>query len=275
MAVKTYNPTTPSRRTMSTLSFAEITASTPEKSLVVKMTKKAGRNSQGRVTCRHKGGGHKQSYRLMDFLRDKDGIPARVASIEYDPNRTANIALLFYKDGEKRYIVAPDGLKVNDLIESGPQADVKIGNSLPLRNIPVGTTVHCVELRPKGGARIAKSAGTAVQVIARDGNYVHLRMPSTEVRKVHCDCRATIGTVGNGDHSNVCIGKAGRTRWLGVRPTVRGVVMNPVDHPMGGGEGRSSGGRHPCTPWGKPTKGYKTRRPKKDTDRLIVTRRKK
>ncbi|MBN1868251.1 50S ribosomal protein L2 [Candidatus Sumerlaeota bacterium] len=274
MAIKTYKPTTPSRRTMTTLGFEEISRTTPEKSLLEKKTRGSGRNSQGRITCRHQGGGHKRRYRLIDFKRDKDGIAARVASIEYDPNRTANIALLHYADGEKRYIVAPIGLKVGDTVESGPQADVKVGNAMALRMVPLGTMVHCVELRPRGGAKIAKSAGVGAQVIAKDEKYAHLRMPSSEVRRVSCECRATIGVVGNSDHANISIGKAGRSRWLGIRPTVRGVVMNPVDHPMGGGEGRSSGGRHPCTPWGKPTKGLKTRK-SKPSDRFIVTRRKK
>ena len=242
---------------------------------MAKLSKKAGRNAQGRITCRHKGGGHKRRYRVIDFKRNKDGVPARVASIEYDPNRTANIALLHYADGEKRYIVAPEGLKVDSVVESGPQADVRLGNALPLRNIPLGTTVHCIELRAKGGAKIAKSAGSSAQVLAKDGTYVHLRMPSSEVRRVHCECRATVGVVGNSDHANVRLGKAGRRRWLGVRPTVRGVAMNPVDHPMGGGEGRSSGGRHPCSPWGKPTKGHKTRSARKASDQFIVTRRRK
>jgi large subunit ribosomal protein L2 len=275
MSIKTYRPTTPSRRGMSTLGFDEITSTSPEKPLLRKIFKHAGRNSQGRITCRHKGGGHKRRYREIDFRRNKDGIAGRVASIQYDPNRTANIALLFYADGEKRYIIAPEGLQVNDMLQSGPAADVKLGNCLPLKGIPLGTTVHCIELRAKGGAKMAKSAGSSAQVLAKEGDYVHLRLPSSEVRRVHCECRATIGVVGNLDHSNIRIGKAGRTRWLGIRPTVRGVVMNPVDHPMGGGEGRSSGGRHPCTPWGKPTKGHKTRRAKKASSKFIVTRRKK
>ena len=260
---------------MSTIGFEEITRTTPEKSLVRKLHKKAGRNAGGRITCRHKGGGHKRRYRVIDFRRDKDGVPARVASIEYDPNRTANIALLYYADGEKRYIVAPEGLKVDDVLESGSAADVKVGNTLPLKDIPLGTTVHCIELRAKGGAKIAKSAGASAQVLAKDSTYVHLRMPSSEVRRVHQECRATIGVVGNSDHSNTKIGKAGRNRWLGIRPTVRGVAMNPVDHPMGGGEGRSSGGRNPCTPWGKPTKGKKTRKSGKASSQFIVARRKK
>jgi large subunit ribosomal protein L2 len=274
MSIKTFKPTSPSRRQMSTLGFDEITCSTPEKSLLAKMTSKGGRDSQGHISVRHQGGGHKRRYRVIDFRRNKDGIMARVASIEYDPNRTANIALLHYVDGDKCYIVAPQGLKVDDKISNGETADIRVGNALPLRAIPVGTTVHCVELRPKGGAKMAKSAGTSVQILAKEGKYVHLRLPSGEVRLVLNECRATIGVVGNSDHSNVNIGKAGRTRWKGVRPTVRGVVMNPIDHPMGGGEGRSSGGRHPCTPWGKPTRGYKTRKHKKASSQYIVTRRK-
>ncbi|HBF32979.1 TPA: 50S ribosomal protein L2 [Candidatus Sumerlaeota bacterium] len=275
MAIKSYKPTTPSRRSMTTLGFEEITCTSPERSLIAKKNSSGGRNSYGRITCRHKGGGHKQRYRIIDFRRDKDGIPATVATIEYDPNRTANIALLHYADGEKRYIISPEGLKVGDKLESGPTADVRVGNTLPLRNIPLGTQVHCIELRPKGGACIAKSAGNGAQVLAKDSEYIHLRLPSGEVRKVHAECRATIGIVGNKDHFNVTIGKAGRTRWLGIRPTVRGVVMNPVDHPMGGGEGRTSGGRHPCTPWGKPTKGYKTRKKSKQSTQYIVSRRNK
>jgi len=274
MSIKTYKPTTPSRRVMTTLGFDEITRGTPEKSLLEKKTSTGGRNAHGHITCRHKGGGHKQRYRIIDFRRDKDGIPAKVASIEYDPNRTANIALLYYADGEKRYIIAPQGLKVGDQVVSGVEADVKAGNSMPLRSVPLGTTVHCIELRAGQGAKIAKSAGMSAQVLAKDGEYVHLRLPSSEVRKVHEACRATIGVVGNSDHANISIGKAGRSRWLGIRPTVRGVVMNPVDHPMGGGEGRSSGGRHPCSPWGQKSKGLKTRTGKKASSRLIVTRRK-
>jgi large subunit ribosomal protein L2 len=275
MTIKSYKPTSPSRRSMTTLGFEEITSTTPEKSLLASRFQHAGRNCHGRITCRHKGGGHKRRLRIVDFRRDKDGIPARVASIEYDPGRTANIALLHYADGEKRYIVAPVGLKVDDKLDSGPKADVRVGNALPLRNIPLGTQVHCVELRIGGGASMAKSAGASAQILAKDGDYVHLRLPSTEVRRVHCECRATVGVVGNTDHANVSIGKAGRSRWLGIRPTVRGVVMNPIDHPMGGGEGRSSGGRHPTTPWGKPTKGFKTRKKSKPSSQYIVSRRKK
>jgi large subunit ribosomal protein L2 len=275
MTIKTFKPTSPSRRFMTVLGFEEISKVEPEKTLVKKLSKPAGHDARGHITSRFKGGGHKRRYRVVDYRREKDGIPARVATIEYDPNRTANIALLHYADGEKRYIIAPLGLKVGDALMSGPAADVKVGNALPLRAIPVGTKIHCVEMRPKGGAKLAKSAGTSIQVIGKDGNYAQLRLPSSEVRAVHLDCRAVIGEVGNTDHGNVHIGKAGRSRWLGKRPHNRGVVMNPVDHPMGGGEGRTSGGRQPTTPWGKVTKGLKTRKPKQASDRFIITRRKK
>ena len=275
MSIKTYKPTSPSRRTMTTLGFEELTRSTPEKGLLAKKTSKGGRNNNGRITCRHKGVGHKRRYRVVDFRRDKDGIPGKVAHIEYDPNRSANVALIHYADGEKRYIIAPEGLRPGAQVESGERVDVQIGNTMRLKNIPLGTLVHCIEMRPKGGACAAKSAGSSAQILAKDGDYVHLRMPSSEVRRVHFNCRATIGVVGNSDHASVSLGKAGRRRWLGVRATVRGVAMNPVDHPMGGGEGRTSGGRNPCTPWGKPTKGYKTRKKKKASTKLIVTRRKK
>lgn len=273
MGIRKYKPTTPGRRGASVADFAEITRSTPEKSLLRPLTKTGGRNNTGRITTRHKGGGHKRQYRIIDFKRwDKDGVPARVAHIEYDPNRTARIALLHFADGEKRYIVAPKGLKQGDTVECGPKADIKPGNNLPLRNIPVGTTVHCVELRPLGGAKIGRSAGVSVQLVAREGKYAQLRMPSGEIRNVDSRCRATVGEVGNAEQSNINWGKAGRMRWKGVRPTVRGVVMNPVDHPHGGGEGRTSGGRHPVSPWGKPE--GRTRRPKKASDKLIVRRRK-
>jgi len=275
MAVKSFKPTTASRRSMTVVGFEEITRKRPEKSLLGKLPRRMGHDAGGRITCRYHGGGHKRRYRIIDFRRDKDAVPARVATIEYDPNRTANIALLHYADGDKRYIIAPNGLKVGDTLYSGAGADVKVGNALPLRVIPVGTTIHCVELRPKGGAKIAKSAGASVQLVAKDGDYAQLRLPSSEVRKVHCECRAVVGEVGNADHGNVHIGKAGRSRWLGIRPHVRGVVKNPVDHPMGGGEGRSSGGRHPCSPWGQLAKGLKTRKPKSASDRFIVARRKK
>lgn len=273
MGIRKYKPTTPGRRGASVADFAEITRTTPEKSLVRPLKKTGGRNNQGRITTRHKGGGHKRQYRIIDFRRwDKDGVPAKVAHIEYDPNRTARIALLNFADGEKRYIVAPRGVAQGDVIETGPNADIKPGNNLPLRNIPLGTTVHNVELRPLGGAKIARSAGVSVQLVAREGKYAQLRMPSGEIRNVDVRCRATVGEVGNADHANISWGKAGRMRWKGVRPTVRGVVMNPVDHPHGGGEGKTSGGRHPVSPWGQ--KEGRTRRPNKASDKLIVRRRK-
>ena len=273
MGIRKYKPTTPGRRGASVADFAEITRSTPEKSLLRPLHKTGGRNNTGRITTRHRGGGHKRQYRLIDFRRwDKDGVPAKVAHIEYDPNRTARIALLHYADGEKRYIVAPKDLTQGTAVESGPHADIKPGNNLPLRNIPVGTTVYCVELRPLGGAKIGRSAGASVQLVAREGKYAQLRMPSGEIRNVDARCRASVGEVGNAEQSNISWGKAGRMRWKGVRPTVRGVVMNPVDHPHGGGEGKTSGGRHPVSPWGKPE--GRTRRPKKASDKLIVRRRK-
>jgi ribosomal protein L2 len=273
MGIRKYKPTTPGRRGASVADFAEITRSTPEKSLLRPLHKTGGRNNTGRITTRHRGGGHKRQYRLIDFRRwDKDGVPAKVAHIEYDPNRTARIALLHYVDGEKRYIVAPKNLRQGDTGENGPAADIKPGNNLPLRNIPVGTTVYCVELRPLGGAKIGRSAGASVQLVAREGKYAQLRMPSGEIRNVDARCRASVGEVGNAEQSNISWGKAGRMRWKGVRPTVRGVVMNPVDHPHGGGEGKTSGGRHPVSPWGKPE--GRTRRPKKASDKLIVRRRK-
>ena len=273
MAIRKYKPTTPGRRGASVSDFAEVTRSTPEKSLVAPKTKTGGRNNQGRITTRHIGGGHKQAYRLIDFKRyDKDGVPAKVAHIEYDPNRTARIALLHYADGEKRYIIAPNGLAQGHKVEAGEGADIKPGNNLPLRNIPVGTTVHAVELRPGGGAKMGRSAGVAIQLVAREGKHATLRMPSGEMRMVDVRCRATIGAVGNAEQSNINWGKAGRMRWKGVRPTVRGVVMNPHDHPHGGGEGRTSGGRHPVSPWGKPE--GRTRSKKKASSKLIVRRRK-
>ena len=273
MGIRKYKPTTPGRRGASVADFAEITRSKPEKSLLRPLHKTGGRNNTGRITTRHKGGGHKRQYRVIDFRRwDKDGVPAKVAHIEYDPNRTARIALLHYVDGEKRYIVAPKNLRQGDFVENGPNADIKPGNNLPLRNIPVGTTVYCVELRPLGGAKIGRSAGASVQLVAREGKYAQLRMPSGEIRNVDSRCRACVGEVGNAEQSNINWGKAGRKRWKGVRPTVRGVVMNPVDHPHGGGEGKTSGGRHPVSPWGKPE--GRTRRPKKASDKLIVRRRK-
>ena len=272
MALRKLKPVTPSSRGASVADFKEITRTTPEKSLVRPLHSKGGRNASGRVTVRHQGGGHKRAYRLIDFLRnDKDGITAKVAHIEYDPNRTSRIALLHYADGEKRYIIAPNKLEQGDVIENGPKADIKPGNNLPLRNIPVGTVVHAIEIRPGGGAKIARSAGAAVQLVAKEGSLAQLRMPSGEIRNVDVRCRATVGEVGNAEQSNINLGKAGRNRWKGKRPTVRGVVMNPVDHPHGGGEGRTSGGRHPVSPWGKPEK--RTRK-KKASDSLIVRRRK-
>jgi large subunit ribosomal protein L2 len=257
---------------MSTLTNEDLTKKKPEKGLVESLPRTGGRNNNGEITCWHKGGGHKRKYRVVDFRRDKGGVPAKVAAIEYDPNRSARIALLNYLDGEKRYILCPQGLKVGDSVVSGPEADIKPGNALPIRNIPVGTLVHNVELKIGKGGQLARSAGAVVQILAKEGAYAHLRLASGEVRLVLVDCMATIGQVGNTDHEKVSLGKAGRNRWKGVRPTVRGVAMNPVDHPLGGGEGRSSGGRHPCTPWGKPTKGHKTRK-NPSTDRYIVKRR--
>ena len=272
MGIRKYKPTTPGRRGASVADFVEITRSTPEKSLVRPLTKTGGRNNLGRVTARHRGGGHKRQYRVIDFRRnDKDGVPAKVAHIEYDPNRTARIALLHFVDGTKRYILCPAKVKQGDRIESGPNADIKPGNNLPLRNIPVGTVVHAVELYPGGGAKIARSAGASVQLVAKEGRFAQLRMPSGEIRNVEVQCRATVGEVGNAEQANINWGKAGRMRWKGHRPKVRGVAMNPVDHPHGGGEGRTSGGRHPVSPWGKPE--GRTRRPNKPSDKLIVRRR--
>ena len=272
MGIRKYKPTTPGRRFASVSDFAEITRDHPEKSLLRPIHKTGGRNNDGRITSRRRGGGHKRRYRVIDFRRhDKDGVPAKVAHIEYDPNRSANIALLHYADGEKRYIIAPNKLHQGDRIEQGPAADIKPGNCLPLTNIPLGTVIHAVEMRPGGGAKLARSAGVSVQLVANEGKYAQLRMPSGEIRNVEAACRATIGEVGNSDHGNITWGKAGRMRWKGQRPKVRGVVMNPVDHPHGGGEGRTSGGRHPVSPWGKPE--GRTRRPNKASDRLIVRRR--
>lgn len=275
MAIKVYKPTSPGRRGMTVSAFEEITTSTPERSLLQPLTKTGGRNNQGRLTTRHKGGGHKRMYRVIDFKRDKDNVPAKVATVEYDPNRTANIALLHYADGEKRYIIAPQGLKVGDVLVSGPESDIKTGNALPLANIPVGTVVHNVEMRPGCGAQIARSAGSSVQLMAKLDKYATLRLPSGEMRQVPIGCKATIGIVGNADQVNINIGKAGRSRWLGIRPANRGVVMNPCDHPHGGGEGRSPVGRNPVTPWGKPALGVKTRDKKKQSSKLIVRRRTK
>ncbi|HPP36475.1 MAG TPA: 50S ribosomal protein L2 [Clostridiales bacterium] len=274
MAVKKYSPTSPARRFMTVSTFEEITKKEPEKSLVEILRKTGGRNVYGRITVRHIGGGMKRKYRIIDFKRNKDGINAKVAAIEYDPNRTANIALLHYTDGEKRYIIAPVGLKVGDIVESGPDADIKPGNALPLANIPVGTMVHNIELKPGKGGQLVRSAGSAAQLMAKEGDYAQLRLPSGEVRMVSLQCKATVGQVSNIEHENISIGKAGRKRWMGVRPTVRGVVMNPVDHPHGGGEGKSPIGRpSPVTPWGKPTLGYKTRKKNKKSDKFIVKRR--
>jgi large subunit ribosomal protein L2 len=275
VALKSFNPTTPSRRHMTVSTFEEITVSQPERSLVAPLTRKGGRNNQGKLSVRHQGGGHKRKYRIIDFKRNKDGVPGRVATIEYDPNRSANIALINYLDGEKRYILAPNGLKAGDTIVSGTDADIKVGNALPLQNIPVGTVIHNIEMKPGKGAQIVRSAGTAAQLMAKEGSYATLRMPSGEMRQVHILCRATIGQVGNLDHENINIGKAGRSRWLGIRPTVRGSVMNPVDHPHGGGEGRNPIGRNPVTPWGKPALGAKTRKKKNPSDRFIIKRRTK
>ncbi|HHV53940.1 MAG TPA: 50S ribosomal protein L2 [Firmicutes bacterium] len=275
MPIKSFKPTSPGRRGMTVATFEEITRKEPERSLLIRLKKHAGRNAQGRITSRHRGGGARRHYRLIDFVRRKDGIPAKVTSIEYDPNRSARIALLTYADGEKRYILAPEGLQVGDTVTSGPEADIKPGNCLPLENIPLGTTVHNVELYPGKGGQLVRAAGAGAQVMAKEGRYVTLRLPSGEYRMVLAACRATVGQVGNLDHENVKLGKAGRSRWLGIRPHVRGVVMNPVDHPHGGGEGKSPVGMpSPVTPWGKPTLGYKTRKPKKASDRFIVRRRK-
>jgi large subunit ribosomal protein L2 len=275
VAIKKFKPTSPGRRFMTVSSFEEITKKEPERSLVETLKNKAGRNANGRITSRHRGGGHKRKYRIIDFKRNKDGIPAKVVAIEYDPNRSANIALLQYKDGEKRYILAPLGLVVGDMVESGENADIKPGNALPLSHMPVGTTVHNVELIPGNGGQLVRSAGTSAQLMARENGFATLRLPSGEMRMVKEECKATIGQIGNLDHENLSIGKAGRSRWLNKRPHVRGVVMNPVDHPHGGGEGKAPIGRtSPVTPWGKPTLGYKTRRKKKDSDKYIVKRRK-
>jgi large subunit ribosomal protein L2 len=274
MAIRRVKPTSPGRRFQAYSSFEEITKTKPEKRLLKAIKKSGGRNAKGRITSRHRGGGHKRHYRVIDFKRDKIGIPAKVASIEYDPNRSARIALLHYVDGEKRYILAPVNLNVDDIVESGPDADIKPGNTLPLSNIPLGTQIHNVELRSGKGGQIVRSAGTYAQLMAKEDRYALIKLPSSEVRMVLINCKATIGQLGNATHENIDLGKAGRTRRLGRRPRVRGVAMNPVDHPMGGGEGRSSGGRHPCSPWGVPSKGFKTRK-NKSSDRLIVKKRTK
>ena len=274
MGIKKYNPTTPGLRGMTVSTFEEITCSTPEKSLTVTLKKHSGRNNRGKITVRHRGGGYRPKYRIIDFKRNKDGIPGTVATIEYDPNRSANIALINYADGEKRYIIAPNKLKVGDVIVSGADADIKIGNALPLANIPVGTIIHNIEMKPGKGGQMVRSAGNGAQLMAKEGNEAQVRLPSGEVRKVTLNCRATIGEVGNGDHANIQIGKAGRKRHMGIRPTVRGSVMNPNDHPHGGGEGKAGIGRvSPVTPWGKPALGYKTRKKTKASDKYIVKRR--
>jgi len=274
--IKSFKPTSPGRRQMTVSTFEEITTSTPEKTLLAPLHKKAGRNNQGKITTRHHGGGHKRKYRIIDFKRNKDGIPGRVATIEYDPNRTANIALIHYVDGEKRYILAPKGLKVGDQIMSGPEADIKVGNALPLDNIPVGSVIHNIELKPGKGGQLVRAAGTEAQLLGKEGQYVIVRLTSGEMRKILKVCRATIGSVGNEDHELISIGKAGRSRWLGKRPEVRGSVMNPNDHPHGGGEGRSPIGRKsPMSPWGKPTLGYKTRKKNKASNKYIVRSRTK
>jgi large subunit ribosomal protein L2 len=273
VGIKIFKPTSPGRRFMTGLDFQEVTRDTPEKSLLRPIGKSGGRNNNGRITSRHRGGGHKRRYRLVDFRRTKEGIPARVASIEYDPNRSARLALLVYADGEKRYIVAPEGLLVGTQVLAGAEADIKPGNSLQLMSIPVGTVVHSIELKPGAGAKMVRSAGCGAQLVAKEGNYALLRLPSGELRNVRKECRATIGTVGNAQHENITVGKAGRSRWKGIRPRVRGMAMNPVDHPHGGGEGRAKG-NHPQTPWGKPTKGARTRS-NQQTDKYIVARRKK
>ncbi|MFT8318409.1 MAG: 50S ribosomal protein L2 [Sporolactobacillus sp.] len=276
MPLKKYKPTTNGRRNMTSLDFAEITTDTPEKTLLAPLPKRAGRNNQGKLTVRHKGGGHKRQYRVIDFKRNKDGVPGKIATVEYDPNRTANIALVHYVDGEKRYILAPKGLKVGTQIMSGIGADIKVGNALPLKNIPVGTTVHNIELKPGKGGQLVRSAGTSAQILGKEGKYVIVRLVSGEVRKILETCRATIGQVGNLEHELVSVGKAGRSRWQGIRPTVRGSVMNPNDHPHGGGEGKAPVGRKsPMSPWGKPTMGYKTRSKKNASEQFIIRHRKK
>ena len=275
MPIRSYKPTSPGRRQMTVLTFEEITRKDPERSLLAPLRSKGGRNNEGRLTVRHQGGGHKRRYRLIDFKRNKDGVVARVASIEYDPNRSANIALLNYADGFKAYIIAPNGLKVGQEIVNGDGADIKVGNTLKLKDIPVGTLIHNIEMKPGKGGQLVRSAGGSAQLMAKEGSYATLRLPSGEMRMIHLECRATIGQVGNLEHENVTIGKAGRNRWLGKRPTVRGAVMNPVDHPHGGGEGRNPIGRNPVTPWGKPALGAKTRKKKNQSNKFIVKRRDK
>ena len=274
MGIKKYNPTTPGLRGMTVSTFEEITTDKPEKSLTVTLKKHSGRNNRGKITVRHRGGGYRPKYRIIDFKRNKDGVPGNVATIEYDPNRSANIALIVYADGDKRYIIAPQNLHVGDVIYSGPEADIKVGNALPLANIPLGTMIHNIELKPGKGAQLVRAAGNGAQLMAKEGDYAQVRLPSGEVRRIRMDCRATIGEVGNNDHQNINIGKAGKKRHMGIRPTVRGSVMNPNDHPHGGGEGKAGIGRvGPVTPWGQPALGYKTRKKKKASDKYIVKRR--
>ena len=275
MPIRKLKPRSPGVRFQTISRFDEVTKSDPEKSLLVSIARKGGRNNHGRITAKRRGGGHRKQYRIIDFKRQKDDIPAKVVGIEYDPNRSARIALLSYSDGEKRYIISPAKLNVGDVLMSGEKSDIKIGNCLPLNDIPEGTLIHNVEMRPGKGAQIARSAGGSVQLMAKEGEYVNLKLKSGEVRLIHKNCRATIGTVGNADHENISIGKAGRVRWMGRRPGVRAVAMNPVDHPMGGGEGRSSGGRHPCSPWGQSAKGLKTRNVKKLSNKFILSRKKR
>ena len=274
MPIKKHKPTSPSRRFMSGFDFSEITKTTPEKALLEPLREKAGRNNHGHITMRRRGGGHKRHYRIVDFRREKDGVPGKVTAIEYDPNRSARIALISYADGEKRYIIAPSKLEVGMVIQSGLQAEYQVGNCLPLQNIPLGTVVHNVELTPGKGGQIARAAGNGCQLLAKEGRFAALRLPSGEMRRIFIECRAVIGQVGNEEHNNISLGKAGRARWMGRRPKVRGVAMNPVDHPHGGGEGRTSGGRHPVTPWGVSTKGHKTRKKKNRTNQYIIRRRK-
>ncbi len=275
MAIRKLKPNTPGTRYMTISTFEEITKTTPEKALTVSLKKSGGRNNLGRLTMRSRGGGHKRKYRIIDFKRNKFGVSAKVFSIEYDPNRSARIALLHYADGDKRYIIAPNGLKVGDVVSSGDGVEIKIGNAMKLRDVPLGSYIHNVELKPGKGGQLGRSAGNAIQLTSKEGDYAHLKLPSGEVRMVHLECMATYGTVGNSDHMNISLGKAGRSRWLGIKPKVRGVVMNPVDHPMGGGEGRSSGGGHPVSPWGQPAKGLKTRKKKNPSNKYIIKRRTK
>jgi large subunit ribosomal protein L2 len=275
VAIKKYRPTSPGRRFMTTDAYEDVTCTEPERSLLAPIKRNGGRNNNGRITTRHQGGGHKRRYRIIDFKRDKDAVPAKVATIEYDPNRSARIALLHYVDGEKRYILAPQTLKVGDTVESGPAADIKPGNALPLENIPTGTTIHNIELYEGRGGQLVRSAGTSAQLQAKEKGYGVVRLPSGELRRIRLACRATVGELSNSDHANISGGKAGRTRWFGIRPTVRGTAMNPVDHPHGGGEGKTTAGRHPVTPWGVPTLGYRTRKKTKGSDKFIIRGRKR